>query len=65
MVHLYDRDAREVEAALDLVLSLVEIGSNLPAAAARVREFAGEPEAGGERAQRLRAIRQEIREQVG
>ena len=35
MVQLYYRDAREVEGALDLVLTLVEIGSNLPAAVAR------------------------------
>ncbi|MGD0372464.1 MAG: hypothetical protein ABSC16_12280 [Candidatus Dormibacteria bacterium] len=64
MVELYDRDAREVEAALNLILTLVEIGSNLPTAAAKVREWAGQAEAGDERARILQGIANEIRDQL-
>ncbi|MGD1033645.1 MAG: hypothetical protein ABR977_04350 [Candidatus Dormibacteria bacterium] len=64
MVELYDRDAREVEAALSLVLTLLEVGSNLPTAVAKVREWAGEPETGVERARILEGIAKEIRGQL-
>ncbi|MGA9113051.1 MAG: hypothetical protein WB802_04535 [Candidatus Dormiibacterota bacterium] len=64
MVQLYDRDAREVEGALNLVLTLVEIGSNLPAAVAKIREWAGEADASAERAWILRGIAKEIRDQL-
>jgi len=64
MVELYDRDAREVESALNLVLALAEVGSNLPVAAAKIREWAGEPEAGTERARKLHAIVEEMRTQL-
>jgi len=64
LVHLYDRDAREVDEALDLILSLVELGSNLPTQVAKIREWAGETEAGGERARRLQGIAKEIRDQL-
>ena len=64
MVQLYDRDAREVEAALNLVLTLLETGSNLPAAVARIHEWAGEAEASDERARIVQGIVKEIRNQL-
>ncbi len=64
MVRLYDRDAREVEAALTLVLTLLETGSNLPTAVAKIRDWAGEREAGGERARILQDIAKEIQDQL-
>lgn len=64
MVQLYDRDAREVEAALTLVVTLAEIGSNLPAAVAKIHEWVGEAGAGGERARILHGITMEIQNQL-
>jgi len=64
MVRLYDRDAREVEGALNLVLALVEIGNNLPTAVAKIREWAGDAEAGEERARILQGIAKEIQNQL-
>jgi len=64
MVQLYDRDAREVEGALNLVLTLVEIGSNLPTAVARIREWAGEADSGAERARVLQELVKEIQHQL-